>query len=218
MRQRITLLAPFVLIPLAAIVFRQTAQRMGPAIGTLAGFLFYQLFGCILFPCAMLGGRNVLQLFQTRQPFFQRRNTMLVIMLALTVAGAIPLFLGYVRVQTAAVFLIGIPLTVFNGVCEELLWRGVFVRMFPKRYLLSVLYPALLFPCWHLAPQCIDPELTLRQALPLVAMAFPLGLVYGHVAYRTQSIRWISVAHGISGILAFGIPLSTSLAAVVGIR
>lgn len=218
MRQRITLLAPFVLIPLAAIVFRQTAQYMGPAVGTLAGFLFYQLFGCILFPCAMLGGRNVLHLFRSQEPFFQRRNVTLVMMLALTVAGAIPLFLGYARVQTAAVFLIGIPLTVFNGVCEEMLWRGVFMRMFPKRYLLSVLYPALLFACWHLAPQCINPDLTLRQALPLVFMALPLGLVYGHVAHRTQSIRWVSIAHGISGILAFGIPLSTSLAAVIGIR
>lgn len=218
MSQKTTLLASFVLIPLAAIVFRQTAHFMGPAIGTLAGFLFYQLFGCILFPCAMIGGREVLRLFRTREPFFRRQHASLVVLLALTIAGAIPLFLGYARVQTMVVFLIGIPLTIFNGVCEEILWRGIFVRMFPKSYLFSVLYPAFLFACWHIAPQCIDPGLTLRDALPLAFMAFPLGLVYGHVAYRTQSIRWVSIAHGISGILAFGIPLSTSLAAVAGIR
>lgn len=48
-------------------------------------------------------------------------------------------------------------------------------------------------------------------------MTLPLGLIYSIVAYRNKSIKWVVMAHSLSGIIAFGIPSPTSLANILGI-
>ena len=104
------------------------------------------------------------------------------------------------------------PLTVINSVCEEILWRGAFIEIFKNRVIFSVIYPSMFFALYHIAPQLVDPEVTIISTWPMVLMVLPLGFIYGIVAFRNKSIKWTAIAHSLSGIIAFGVPLSTSLA------
>jgi hypothetical protein len=82
-----------------------------------------------------------------------------------------------------------------NATLEELLWRGAYVRAFPKRIWLGYLYPALGFALWHLAPLSVRPSAMPGGAASFVAGAFILSLCWGWIAWWTGSIRWTVVSH-----------------------
>jgi membrane protease YdiL (CAAX protease family) len=84
--------------------------------------------------------------------------------------------------------------------------------MFPKNVKLGLIYPTVGFAIWHLSPQIVFPsEGGLVGIIIFVILTFFLGLSYGWVSYRTNSIKWNALSHSINGILAFGIPISTSI-------
>jgi membrane protease YdiL (CAAX protease family) len=82
---------------------------------------------------------------------------------------------------------------VANAVLEELLWRGVFFSLWPSNPWLGWVWPAIGFGLWHLAPQVIHPSAMGPAAYVVAATA--LGLSWGWVAWRTGSLRWVSVSH-----------------------
>lgn len=95
--------------------------------------------------------------------------------------------------------LLAVPLATINGFCEELLWRGLYVRLFPRNPWLAILYPSVGFALWHLAPQTVFPT----ENIPgFMISTFFLALPYGFIAYRTGSARWTAISHSLSGILA----------------
>ena len=71
--------------------------------------------------------------------------------------------------------LLALPLATVNGICEELLWRGLYVRAFPGNFWLAILFPAAAFALWHLAPQLVYPA---ENRLGFVLSTFLLGLAY----------------------------------------
>lgn len=96
-------------------------------------------------------------------------------------------------------------IAIVNAFFEELLWRGVYVRLFPGRFAAGWLYPAAVFALWHLAPTSVR-----GSAGVMVAGAAHLGLVYGWVAYRTGTFRYTIPAHA----LVNGMGLSFALLAL----
>jgi hypothetical protein len=93
---------------------------------------------------------------------------------------------------------------------EEVLWRGTYVRTFPGNPRLACIYPALGFAVSHLSPELVFPAQ--GGILPFVASTFFLGLAFGWVAYKTSTARWTAITLSLIGLLAFGLPLSSSLA------
>jgi hypothetical protein len=85
------------------------------------------------------------------------------------------------------------------GCCEEILWRGLYVRLFPRNIWMGILYPSLGFALWHFAPQVIFPA---ENVIGFVVSTFFLALPYGFIAYKTGSAKWTAVSHSLSGILA----------------
>jgi membrane protease YdiL (CAAX protease family) len=75
--------------------------------------------------------------------------------------------------------------------------------------MLGLVYPALGFALWHLSPQLVFPAENGLSAF--VLSTFALGLCYGWTAYRTGSIKRTALSHSLNGILAFGMPVSTSI-------
>ena len=114
----------------------------------------------------------------------------------------------------AILILVAVPAAVINGICEELLWRGLYVRAFPTSPMLSILYPALGFAAWHLAPLQVFPAA--GGWLSFVGSTFFLGLAYGFIAYRSGSARWTAVSHSINGVLALSGMLAPSIVVLFG--
>ena len=104
--------------------------------------------------------------------------------------------------------LVAIPVATLNGLCEELLWRGLFVRAFPDNVWLAIIFPALGFALWHLVPLQV---FSTENKTTFVLSTFFLGLAYGFIAYRTGSAKWTAISHSINGILALSGMIAPSI-------
>jgi membrane protease YdiL (CAAX protease family) len=86
------------------------------------------------------------------------------------------------------------------------------VKSFPNKILLGLIYPTIGFALWHISPQIvISSEGGITGVLIFIVSTFFLGLCYGLVSYKTKSIIWNAISHSLNGILAFGIPISTTV-------
>jgi membrane protease YdiL (CAAX protease family) len=203
---------PFLLLPIMMFVFRVGAAGLGQEAGYLLGFVCYWLIGCLGLPLMILGRVDFFDLWQESTPLFSRQNwAAALLFLVITAVTGWMYGREFWRAELLLI-LIAIPAASFNGVCEELLWRGLYVRLFPNNPWLSILYPALGFAAWHLAPLQVFPAI--GGALPFVLSTFFLGLAYGFIAYRTSSARWTALSHSLNGVLALSGMLAPSLLAL----
>jgi len=212
--QRVALLVPFLLVPSTALVFGALSRWLGPEQGYVLGFLFYWFAWCLLLPLLLLKGSGAASLFKELRPLFQRSNLVPALLL-LIIAGVTVIMVPPAGLAAAPLRLviIALPVAVVNGICEELLWRGLYVRAFPGNAVWAVIYPSAGFALWHLSPQLVFPAESGRW--PFVVSTFFLGLGYGWIAYKTGSVRWPAVCHSFGGILSLGGYVAPSIAAVL---
>jgi membrane protease YdiL (CAAX protease family) len=85
-----------------------------------------------------------------------------------------------------------------NGVLEELLWRGMFVSVFPDNILWGFLWPSIWFALWHLAPGSLAKNF--RPAV-LISGALAFGLCWGLAAFHSQSILLTSASHFLTAVV-----------------
>ena len=192
-RHAIALALP-VAVPIAMTAsFRIAGDRLGPQAGYVAGFGIY--WGtCAALSMALLGPGRVRSLSGDVRPRLGRPAALGAILLVWPPVGAIatrllpeigratPLMVGTIAGVAAA-----------NAVLEELLWRGVYISLWPANPWLGWVWPAFGFGLWHLAPQVIHPSA--MGPVTYVVAATSLGLSWGWVARRTGSLRWVSVSH-----------------------
>lgn len=203
---------PVLLTASTALVFTTLVRWLGTDLGYLLGFCFYWLW-CVSVPLVLLGRDGFLSLFREESPFFRRENWFLIMLLALTIVGAL---VGYAIPSLADVslrILLFSPIAIVNGTFEEVLWRGTYVKAFRHSALLACIYPALGFAVSHISPLLVFPAE--GGVLPFMLSTFFLGLAFGWVAYKTGTAKWTAIAHSIIGLLAFGEPLSSSIVRLV---
>ena len=102
------------------------------------------------------------------------------------------------------VLLASLALGLVIGVTEEILWRGVFVRLFPDNIWLNTIYPSIMFGLWHICPLAVRPNSMPGGAVSFVLYAVVLGLSYAYYARKTGSIRWCTVSHCLHDTLGLG--------------
>jgi len=205
-RRRLFVILPISLVLSTLAVFFFAARWLGSAMGTMIGMCFYWLW-CVT-ASALVHGRSGLDLLQGRRPLFVLGNWWVVALWASTIMS--PLFIydtiGNLSVKPVGLVLLAVPLATINGFCEEVFWRGLFVREFPRSAVWAVAVPSVFFALFHFGPSLGSP----RQ-LGFVFSTLPLGLVFGATAFRTRSALWTAVAHAIGGVLAFGGNVASSL-------
>jgi len=215
-RKRLLIGLPALLLASTALVFTTLARQLGRDLGYVLGFAFYDLVWCILVPLLLLGRKGFLGLFSERVPLFSKENWLPATLLVITTVVAVVMYRDTIANITStplALILVGIPVTTVNSTCEEILWRGVYARVFPNRLFFGFIYPSIGFAAWHISPQLVMPSG--GGMLPFVVSTFFLGLVYGLAAYRTGSVRWTALSHSLNGILILGMPLSTTILTLV---
>ena len=140
-RQFALLALPFVLIPSAAFVFSTLAKRLGKEQGYLLGFLFYWTIWCLIVPLVYLGKDGFLSLFVDETPLLSGPNWLAAVLWALIILVALAMYgKDFIRAPLTLI-LVAIPAATINGLCEELLWRGLSVRAFPDNIWLAIIFP-----------------------------------------------------------------------------
>jgi hypothetical protein len=196
------LVLPLLLFLSTALAFTLLSQWLGNELGYVFGFVFYYLLWCLTIPFICLGKDGFLSLFKEETPLFKKENWLPAFLLLLITFGAVAMYVSSFARAPILLIIISIPVAIVNGTCEEILWRGLYVKAFPKKLLFGLVYPAAGFALWHISPQLIFPSE--GGILAFVSMTFLLGLGYGLIAYKTGSIRWTALSHGLNGIFALG--------------
>jgi len=181
--------------------------------GYLLGFGVYWLFWCLFIPRMMLGKTEFAAILHNHVPLFSRANWLAATLWLVVTLVAVIMYAGVFIRAPLALILLAIPLATANGFCEEILWRGLYVRLFPHNPWVSILYPSAGFALWHFAPQVIFPA---ENAIAFVISTFFLALPYGFIAWRTGSAKWTAIFHSVSGILALSGYLAPSVLALIG--
>ena len=204
------LLTPLLLIPSTAFVFVTFSRWFGAEFGYVLGFLFYWIVWCFLVPLYVLKMEGIGSLFREENPLFRKENWLPAVLLTLIVAITVWMYPSVgLLAAPAKLLVIAIPVAIINGVCEELLWRGMYVKVFPNNKFLGMLYPSIGFALWHISPQLVFPAET--GVWPFVASTFFLGISYSWISYRTGSIKWNAISHSIGGILDMGGAIAPSI-------
>lgn len=203
------LAAPLLLGLTTAVVFLGSTDWLGKIPGYLIGFLFYWLAWCLLFPRLVLGKARFRSLLSDRVSLLSRTNWPAALLFLIVTAVTLVMYLSRFVHAAWTLVLLAIPCATIDGLCEELLWRGVYVKSFPENPWMGILFPALGFAVWHLSPQLIFPAS--GGTFLFIISTFFLGLAYGFIAYRTGSAKWTAISHSLNGILALSGMLAPSL-------
>jgi len=189
------LLGLLVILPLSVALSTHAALRWAMAAygakwGYLAGFVWpYWGLWCYYVPKLVVGSHGVRQLL--RPP----RGGAAPWLAALAPAAGVAA-LGWQRIagQAWPVLAASAALAAVNGLGEELLWRGLFLRCFPppRRWAGWVL-TGVCFPLWHLAFLAVEPAQTPGGNAGFVAGAAAIGVLWGWAALRSGSL-WAPVA------------------------
>ena len=142
------LLLPLALILTTAFVFYISSNLFGSNLGYVIGFSFYYIFWCYGATLAFLGRKGFVSLFTEVNPLFSKKNYYLIIIFFMIALGTIIMYLiPSINEATFNLILLAIPLALVHGVGEEALWRGLYIRTFPKNISLGVIYQVLLLHC-----------------------------------------------------------------------
>jgi membrane protease YdiL (CAAX protease family) len=159
----------------------------------LAGFVVYWGLWCVAFPLGLLGRHRVFQLFR-RPKWHSGAAALAVVPVVVTLVGR---FVPHGETHSPLPPLLLAGTSCVMGVLEEVLWRGLYLELFPGSTRWGILWPALFFALWHFAPGLASP----LDARVLVLGAGLFGLVLGWIAQRTGSIRWTAATHALAGIV-----------------
>ncbi len=189
-------------------VFYMFTLGLGPQVGYLVAFAFYWAFWGVFIPWRVIGWGGLKGLFREESPFFTKRNGVAILLFFAVIGGTVGLYVGdfFVGVSNLPLLLIAIPLSLIGPTCEEIVWRGLYVRIFATKPVSACLYPAVGFALWHIIPALFSPEPT--DIPTFVLSTFFLGLVYSIIAYLRKSIKWTVISHVIGSIFAFASPLA----------
>jgi membrane protease YdiL (CAAX protease family) len=188
-----------------ALLFSSLGDLLGPRRGYAVSFAAYWVFWCLAFPVLVLGAPAVLgALRPTPVPGGWQGFAVVVGLLAPPVGAGLTVFRKQWRSATSAVLLLSAGIALLNGVGEELLWRGAYMRQFHDNPLIAIAYPAVGFALWHLAPLIARPTRQLGGPLAFVSVALLLGLLWGWVAFVTGSIALTAVSHVLTDFLGLG--------------
>jgi hypothetical protein len=197
LRRGLTAATP-VVIPLAMqAVFRQTARRFGARRGYQAGFAIYW---------ALCWGAAVACAGPGQLPPLWRRavgaspvpsGVKWVVLLTPPVGAVSTQWLPHAG--AAGLKAVGVAAFVgtTNALAEEALWRGAPVVAFPDEPVRGWLWPALGFTLWHLVPLHAS-SADRRRTAALLSGAALIGLGDGWLAWRTHSLRAITLAHAVT--------------------
>ena len=209
--QTILLIVPPILLVTTYVTYGLLEELLGSVNGYLGGFLFYWIVWCGILPVLLLGFKQIRNMFNDPEHRFGKPRIIGLIFLAGPfVAPFFSMFLLKIGEASLSIIFVSALFAIVNGTMEELLWRGTFVTAFPKSWLWSYLYPSIWFGYWHLSPQVIFPSQMPGGAIGFATMSIFMGLTFGWVAKKTNSIRWTVFAHiltdfmGLAGFVFLG--------------
>lgn len=196
-KQAIAIFAPFLLVGVMIPVFRLFSGLFGnPIFGWYLGLISYWLTWCTILPLWLVGKKHLREIIRPRMPNI---TVVLLVLLPAGMAAVAKLLtgMGYHKPELW-VWLLYISTAFGNGFFEELLWRGVYMELFPSRNFYRIIWPGICFALWHFAPASVSAN---SNPLALIIGAGLFGFFLAFLAKKTGGIWWCVIAHALGGIV-----------------
>jgi membrane protease YdiL (CAAX protease family) len=191
----VAVVAPLMIVVVMVPVFRLLGNLFGNP-GWYLGLVLNGLIWGTVFPFLMIGKRRILELIQPQK--LDRRVSLMVIFPLLM--AAIYRFIPGMVYQKASLltwlYLLSTPFG--NGFFEEILWRGMYMELFPDRIFFRIIWPSIWFGIWHYAPGTATPG---GNVMGLMIGSTLFGFYLSFLAKRTNTLWWTIVAHIVGGLI-----------------
>jgi membrane protease YdiL (CAAX protease family) len=90
------------------------------------------------------------------------------------------------------IFLLYLSTALGNGFFEEVLWRGVYMDLFPDNLLFGIVWPSIWFSLWHYVPGSVSSD---GNVIGLMIGSVFFGFYLSFLAKKTGTIWWPILAH-----------------------
>jgi membrane protease YdiL (CAAX protease family) len=194
----IVIIAPPILIAVMYPIFQLFAGIFSEnwRTGWFLGLVIYWLLWGAAFPMWAIGKEKLLVMVRPRRPDIK---IVLLVAFPLLMAALYRFIPGMEYKKESVLTILLLFSTAFgNGFFEEVLWRGVYMQLFPENYFFRIIWPSTWFALWHYVPGSVSPS---GNVIGLIIGAGFLGFYSSYLAKWTNTIWWSIVAHTFGGII-----------------
>lgn len=167
-------------------------------IAWLLGLMIYWLLWGFIYSLLAIGKKSISSLIKPQKLKF---SILLLVLFPLSMTLIFKFIPGGVNYEKTAPWIL--PILLFsafgNGIFEEIYWRGVFMKLFPKNLLFRIFWPSIWFGLWHYIPGSLNPDSS--HVIGLMIGAVFLGFYSSFIAWRTNTLLWSILIHVLGGII-----------------
>ena len=199
-KQIIVIITPPILIAVMYPIFYLLVGALNAdRIAWYLGLVIYWLIWGAVFPLMILGKENILTLIRPQKP-----NKKILLLMSIPLLGALAtrLFVPGMEYekQSVWIFLLLLSTTFGNGFFEEVLWRGIYVKLFPDSIFYRMIWPSIWFALWHYVPGSVLHE-NITGLIGLMAGSGVMGLYLSYLTKKTNTLWWSILVHLLGGVI-----------------
>ena len=197
-RQKYALIAPVVLIIIMYLIFQALAGIFEEnwRIAWYLGLVVYWLIWGGFFPSLVIGKESIRNLIRPQKLTLKPFLLVLFLLLMASLYKFVP-NMDYEKPSTW-IFLLVFSTCIGNGFFEEILWRGVYMQLFPNSMIFRIVWPSIWFGLWHYVPGSLNPG---GNVVGLIIGSGLMGFYLSFLAKKTDTIWWTIIAHTLGGII-----------------
>jgi membrane protease YdiL (CAAX protease family) len=195
-RKKIAIFSPLILIATMYPIFQWLSGVLGETIGWYLGLVVYWILWGAVFPLFIIGKESIRSLIRPQKPALM---PIVLVLSMLLLAGLFRYLSGtdYEKPNTW-IFLLLISTNLGNGFFEELLWRGVYMELFPDSLFFRIVWPTIWFGLWHYVPVSVSSD---ESVVGMIIGSGLMGFYLSFLAKKTGTIWWNILAHTIGGFI-----------------
>ena len=196
----IAILTPPIIIACMYPIFNLLASSIdSDRIAWYLGLATYWLIWGLVYPILMIGTKSIKEII-TPQKLTKRILLLLSIPLLGSIAAKFVPGMGEYEKESILILILVFSTPFGNGFFEELLWRGVYFKLFPSNLFLRMIWPSIWFGLWHYVPVSIGNN-EIAGLVGMMIGPLMMGLYFAFLAKKTNTIWWGIVAHTVGGFI-----------------
>ena len=194
LKQKIAIVTPPVLVAFMYPIFHSLAAVMNDRVAWYLGLAIYWIIWGAVFPLLIIGKEAIKTLIRPQKP-----DKKILLLVAIPLLGAVAgrLILGGYEKESVWIALLIFSTPFGNGFFEEVLWRGVYVKLFPNHIFLWMIWPSVWFALWHYVPGSVSSG----NPAGLMIGAGVMGLYLSYLAKKRNTVWWGIVVHIVGGFI-----------------
>ncbi|MFX1320544.1 MAG: CPBP family intramembrane glutamic endopeptidase [Promethearchaeota archaeon] len=190
------IIGPPILMLVIFVIYQLFGGIFGSELGWYLGLFVYWMLCGFIFSAWLIGIKKIKELSSPRR---LKIKMLPFILFPMLMALIYRIFSGTLYAKVNILVVIGLVITAFgNGTFEEILWRGVYMELYPNNNFLRIIYSTIWYALFHFASGSLSPN---SNILVLVIGAAFFGIYLASLAKWTGTIWWGILCHVLGALV-----------------